>query len=41
MADNDQHLEAVFGELAKFSEYKRGQIVRYWGDGRVKTGEIM
>jgi hypothetical protein len=41
MADNDQQFEDIFGPLAKFSEFKRGQIVKYRSDGRIKTGEIM
>lgn len=37
---DDTQLEALYGERAKFSEYKVGQHVRYRADGMVKTGEI-
>src|SRR2546425_8919544 len=40
MTDETQQFEALFGPLAKFSEYKQGQTIRYRADGFVKTGEI-
>src|SRR5438105_2997088 len=40
MTDETQHLEAIFGPIAKFSEYKQGQTIRYRADGFIKTGEI-
>jgi hypothetical protein len=38
--DETQYLEALFGPIAKFSEYTQGQVIKYRADGMVKTGEI-
>ena len=40
MTDETRQLEALFGPLATFSEYKRGQTIRYRADCMVKPGEI-
>jgi hypothetical protein len=35
-----QQMEALMGPLARYSDYRVGQTIRYRADGMVKTGEI-
>ena len=38
--DETEVLEDAFGPLAQFSEFERGQTIRYRVDDLIKTGEI-
>lgn len=38
---NISDLEALYGPLTKFSEHKRGQVIRYRDESKVEQGEIL